>query len=155
MNDGLGTPKKRVIGWREWLALPELGIGRIKAKVDSGARSSSLHAVDVQRWENDGKDWVKFRVYPIQRSHGNPIEVSAPVLDFREVRSSSGEAETRPVIRTAVRLCGQQWPIDLSLTNRNEMGFRMLLGREAIRGRFLLDAGGSYLARKARKKGKK
>ncbi|MCA9786108.1 MAG: ATP-dependent zinc protease [Candidatus Cloacimonetes bacterium] len=134
-----------VIGWREWLALPDLGVGAIKAKVDTGARSSSLHAFDLQVFEREGASWVRFEIHPAQRSKDRAIEVEVPVLEFRRVRSSSGKAERRPVIKTTVELLGLRWPIELTLASRDKMGFRMLLGREAIRGHLLVDAGRSFL----------
>lgn len=136
---------KKTIGWREWLALPELGIEQIKAKIDTGARSSTLHALDIERFERDGVAMVRFRVYPVQRSQEGMMLVEAPVLDEREVRSSNGQVQVRIVIRTMMQLGDDQWPIDLTLTNRDIMGFRMLLGREAMRGRYLIDPGRSYV----------
>lgn len=133
-----------VIGWREWVALPELGISKVKAKIDTGARSSSLHAFDLHTFEKDGQSFVRFKVHPLQRSTKETIEVEAPVLEFRKVRSSSGHARSRPVIVTNVEVLGQSWPIELTLANRDEMGFRMLLGREAVRGRTLVDSQTSY-----------
>jgi hypothetical protein len=133
------------MGWREWLALPELQIPAIKAKVDTGARSSALHAFDLHRFTRDGQAMVQFKVHPQQRSTAHTVAVEAAVWDERMVRSSNGQAHPRPVIRTPVQLAGQQWWIDLTLTNRDAMGFRMLLGREAVRQRFWVDPGGSYL----------
>lgn len=133
-----------VIGWREWVGLPDLGVASIKAKVDSGARSSSLHAYALHQFERNGVTWVRFQVHPVQRSNAEAVDVEAEVLEFRSVRSSSGKAALRPVIITRVALLGIAWPIELTLASRDEMGFRMLLGREAIRGRFLVDAGKSY-----------
>ncbi len=133
-----------LIGWREWVALPKLGVERIKAKVDTGARSSSLHAFDLQPFRRRGRDWVRFLVHPQQRSAKGEIEVEAPVLEHRLIRSSNGKSSERPVIVTPLQLLGCTWPIELTLASRDEMGFRMLLGREAVRRRFLIDAGGSY-----------
>ncbi len=133
-----------IIGWREWVTLSDLGIEKIKAKIDTGARSSSLHAFDVKTLERDGQVFVRFKVHPIQRSTKETVEVEAPVLEFRKVRSSSGHVHLRPVIVTTVEVLGQSWPIELTLANRDAMGFRMLLGREAIRGRMLVDARVSY-----------
>jgi hypothetical protein len=135
----------RVIGWREWLALPELGIDRIKAKVDTGARSSALHAIRIEEFERDGDDWVRFRVHPRQRDTSETIQCEYPVHDRRSVRSSVGHEQHRIVIRPKVEMMGERFPIDLTLTNRDAMGFRMLLGREATRGRFLVDPGASFL----------
>lgn len=133
-----------VIGWREWVGLPDLGIKMIKVKVDSGARSSSLHAIDLKTFDRGGVQWVHFKVYPIQRSREEAVYVEAAVLEFRSVRSSSGIAKMRPVIITNIELLDESWPVELTLASRDEMGFRMLLGREAFRGRFLVDGGKSY-----------
>lgn len=152
------SDKKRlpVIGWREWIALPELGIKFIKAKIDTGARSSSLHAFDVELYELDDEQWARFNVQPVQRNDGWIITSTAPVIDMRSVRSSSGQSQIRPVVRTSARILGKPYDIELTLADRNEMGFRMLLGREAFRRRFLIDPGRSYLGGKPKKrKGKK
>jgi hypothetical protein len=133
-----------VLGWREWLSLPELGVKRIKAKVDTGARTSAIHAFDVDTYERDGDRRVRFTIHPIQRNDERIVEADAAVHDVREVRSSSGVATERIVIVTPIRLLGETWPIELTLANRDAMGFRMLLGREAIRGRMLVDPGTSY-----------
>lgn len=141
-----------IIGWREWVNLPELGIMSIKAKVDSGARSSSLHALRIEEFERDGEPWVRFQVHPVQRSRMDAISVEAKVLERRSVRSSSGQVGLRPVIVTPIELLGVRWPIELTLASRDEMGFRMLLGREAFRGRFLVDAGKSYYGGKPKER---
>jgi hypothetical protein len=143
-----------VIGWREWVGLPDLGIKSIKAKVDTGARSSSLHAFNLQEFERNGVKWVRFQVHLVQRKSSDVVEAVAMVLDFRSVRSSSGKATVRPVIVTNIELFGTIWPVELTLASRDEMGFRMLLGREAFRGRFLVDAGKSYYGGKPKRKKK-
>ena len=135
-----------VIGWREWVGLPDLGIKTIKVKVDTGARSSSLHAFNLRVFERDGVKWVRFQVHPVQRKSIRTVEVEVMVLEFRPVRSSSGAVTLRPVIVTNIELLGLTWPVELTLASRDEMGFRMLLGREAFRRRFLVDAGRSYYA---------
>ena len=146
----------QVIGWREWVALPKLAIPKVKAKIDTGARSSALHAVALQTFERDGKEWVRFKVHPFQRNTEDTIVTEAEVLEHRRVRSSSGHQTTRTVVMTEVEILGERWPIELTLTNRDEMGFRMLLGREAVRGRWLVDAGRSYYnGRPLRKRKKK
>lgn len=137
-----------VLGWREWVSLPELGILAIKPKIDTGAASSSIHAMHLKTFHRDGATWVRFDVHPEQRSSRVTVRVEAPVHEFRMVRSSSGHAAKRPVIVTPVEIAGQRWPIELTLANRDQMGFRMLLGRQALRGRFLVDAGRSYVASK-------
>ncbi|MEL7503671.1 MAG: ATP-dependent zinc protease [Cyanobacteria bacterium J06554_6] len=134
-----------VIGWREWLSLPELGITRIKAKIDTGARSSALHAFDIETFKRDGADFVRFWVHPDQRSRQGRVCAEAKLLDVRNIRNSGGQVQSRPLIQTIVMLGKRRWPIELSLTSRDEMGFRMLLGRQAVRHRFLVDSGKSYI----------
>ena len=150
-----GKPDLPTIGWREWVGLPDLGIKTIKAKVDTGARSSTLHAFDLQEFERDGEKWVRFKVHPVQRKSDETAEAEAKVLEFRSVRSSSGKAAVRPVIITNLELLGVTWAVELTLANRDEMGFRMLLGREAFRRRFLVDAGTSYYGGKPKRKKKR
>ncbi|MFN3189471.1 MAG: ATP-dependent zinc protease [Aureliella sp.] len=133
-----------VIGWREWVALPEFGIGRIKAKVDSGARSSALHVAELESFEKAGSEWVRFKIYPRQRRTQRVVVAEAPLLEYREVRSSNGKVAERPVITVDIVLGEERWNVELTLANRASMGFRMLLGREAFRGRFLVDAAASY-----------
>lgn len=133
-----------VIGWREWVKLPDLGISNIKAKVDTGARSSSLHAYDLHEFERESEKWIRFKVHPVQRKTHEVIEAEAKIFEYRSIRSSSGKASLRPVIITNVELLGIVWVVELTLANRDEMGFRMLLGREAFRQRFFVDAGKSY-----------
>lgn len=142
------------IGWREWVGLPDLGIQRIKAKVDTGARSSSLHAFDLEDFERDGEKWLRFSIHQVQRNSDKTVEAEAKVLEYRSVRSSSGKASIRPVIVTNVTLLGISWPVELTLANRDEMGFRMLLGREAFRKRFVVDAGNSYYGGKPKQQKK-
>ena len=143
-------PELPIIGWREWVELPDLGVRSIKAKVDTGARSSSLHAFDVQQFQVDGETWVEFKIHPVQRKATKEVTARAKILEFRSVRSSSGKVTLRPVIVTSIGLLGVVWPVELTLANRDEMGFRMLLGREAFRRRFLVDAGTSYRGGKPR-----
>lgn len=129
-----------VIGWREWVALPDLGIPALKAKVDTGARTSALHAFDVEV----RRTRVRFCVHPHQRDDEARVTTEAELVDERLVRNSSGQTELRPVVRTVVELGGQRFAAELTLTNRSLLGFRMLLGREALRRRFAVDPGGSY-----------
>jgi hypothetical protein len=133
-----------IMGWREWLELPDLGIRRVKAKVDTGARSSSLHAESIELFQVRGQVAVRFVVLPLQRSRLKAVACQMPLYDERYVKSSNGSRELRPVIRAAVAWGGQSWDVDITLTSRDLMGFRMLLGREAIRRRFLVDTGRSY-----------
>jgi hypothetical protein len=133
------------IGWREWVGLPDLGIRSVKAKVDSGARSSSLHAFRIEPFERGGESWVRFDVHPLQRTDRLAKRCEARILDRRQVRSSNGLVAERFVILTTLDWHGHQVPMELTLANRDAMGFRMLIGREAIRNRFLIDSGKSYL----------
>ena len=135
--------------------MPDLGIKAIKAKVDTGARSSSLHAFDLNIFEKSGDEWVRFSIHPVQRKSIRVVTAEAKILDFRSVRSSSGKATERPVILTNVDLLGVRYQVELTLANRDQMGFRMLLGREAFRSRFVVDAGRSYYGGKPKRRKKK
>lgn len=137
--------KRPAIGWREWAAFPSLGVNGIKAKVDTGARTSAIHAFDVTPITLDGKDYVRFDVHPIEGHRLPSITCEAPVLDHRVVKSSNGAEEHRYVVETLLRLGGKNWPIELTLANRDPMGFRLLIGRQAIRKRFVVDPARSYL----------
>lgn len=155
-EDRIGRRKAlQTIGWREWIRLPDFGVKSIKAKVDTGARSSSLHAFGMKHFEKDGEQWVRFEIHPNQRNGKGALKVEAKVFEYRNVKSSSGKVTLRPVILTHVELMGEVWPIELTLASRDEMGFRMLLGREAIRNRFLVDSGKSYYGGKRLVKRKK
>ena len=143
------------VGWREWIALPELGISAVKAKVDTGARSSALHAFGVREFSRDGISWVRFKVHPLQRNTKVTVAAEAELLEYRLVRSSTGHLQRRPVICTQMDLHGNSYTIELTLTNRDAMGFRMLIGRQAVRGRFLVDPGHSYKMGRIKKKKKK
>lgn len=136
--------ERRVIGWREWVELPDLLDMPIKAKIDSGARTSSLHSFGTRRFSEGGAPWVEFLLHPLQRQARPEIACRAAIKDERVVRSSNGEAEMRIVVETLARLGDTQWPIELTLAARDVMGFRMLLGREAIRRRFLIDPARSF-----------
>lgn len=136
---------KIIIGWREWLTLPDLGIQAIKAKIDTGARTSALHTFGLEPFEKDGMLKVKFGIHPLQRRKDIEVNCVADVIDRRRVTSSVGQSEMRYVIRTTVALGEFKWPIELTLTNRRSMRFRMLLGRAAISGLLLVDPAKSYL----------
>ncbi len=140
------TSRPRIsIGWREWVALPDWGVGHIKAKIDTGARTSALHAFDIEPFEQDGTAWARFAIHPWQDSSEDVVVVEAPLLGQRSVRSSSGTALSRPVVSTTMRLAEHDVPIEVTLTRRDEMGFRMLVGRRALRRRFVVDPARSYL----------
>lgn len=135
-----------IVGWREYLDLPDLGLTRIKAKVDTGARTSTLHALDIEHYEEDGRERVRFLVHPQHRSDDVEVVCSADVVDRRGVRSSIGHRQHRVVIATTLALSPELvWPIEVTLTSRSDMRFRMLLGRTALRGHMLVDPGRSYL----------
>ena len=137
--------KLKVIGWREWVSLPEFSIGPLKVKVDSGARTSALHATKIRYLENsDGETWVSF-VVTEQMNPPRTVRVRARFVEQRMVRSSSGQASLRPVIRTSIQLGEETWPLEITLVNRDPMGFRMLLGRQAIKGRFMIHPGRSFI----------
>lgn len=133
-----------VIGWREWVALPRLGVGAIKAKVDTGARSSSLHAWDIEVVPGSSPARLRFVLHPLEHDETLTVRAEALLVDARDVRSSNGDVERRPVVRTTLALGDSRFRIDLTLTRRDEMGFRMLLGRSAIRRRFIVDPGRSF-----------
>ena len=138
--------KPRAVGWREWVALPDFGVAAIKAKVDSGAASSSLHAFGMVRFTgDDGVDRVRFQIQPRQRSRTGRVTVEAEVVDERPVRNPGGRQEIRPVIRTSIQWADITWEAEINLTSRDEMGFRMLLGRKTVKNRFVIDPGRSYL----------
>jgi hypothetical protein len=142
----------KTLGWREWVGLPDLGIDQIKAKVDTGARTSALHAFDVELERNPDGDTVRFKIHPEQRDLDQVVQCSAPLLDEREVRDSGGHAEQRYVIETLMRIGPDLVTAEFTLTNRDSMGFRMLIGRTAMKGHYLVDPGRSYLLGKKKKK---
>jgi hypothetical protein len=133
------------IGWREWVSLPDLNVDAIKAKVDTGARTSALHAFRIEPFWREDEAWVRFELHPIQRSRAMKVMSEARVIGERSVRSSNGRVDRRYIIRTLLSLGDVTWPIELSLANRDEMGFRMLLGRTALRRRTVIEPGRSFL----------
>ena len=138
-------PPRPAIGWREWVALPDLGIEQIKAKIDTGARTSALHAFRVTPSQVDGVPHVRFFLHPVQHRRVPVVACEARVVDERTVTSSNGRTEHRYVIETQLRIGSLFWPIEITLTDRDQMGFRMLLGRQAVRRRVLVDPGRSFL----------
>ena len=144
-SPAIPAPGKAIIGWREWLGLPALGIPAVKAKVDTGARTSALHTFHTETYRRDGRLFVRFKVHPIQRRTNVVVTCTAAVLDRRTVSDSGGHRETRYVIETPVRLGKKEWTIELTLTDRDSMLFRMLLGRTAMGGRLIVDPEASYL----------
>lgn len=139
------------IGWNEWCALPELGINKIKAKIDTGAKTSAIHAFDIETYHNKNKKFVKFNVHPFQRREDTAIYCQAEVIDERHIMSSNGHIENRYVITTSILLGHQQWNIELTLSDRDPLRFRMLLGREALKGRVVIDPNRKLLQKSPKK----
>jgi len=140
------THSNTVAGWREWVNLPGINVPWVKAKLDTGAQSSALHADDIEEFVRaDGQEWVRFRVRPWQQSEKDDAVVECAIYDRRAVRSSSGHSEERIVILLDVVLCGTTVTAETTLTNREEMGFRMLVGREALSTGFLVDSAQSFV----------
>ena len=138
-----------VVGWREWVAFPEIGLPAIRAKVDTGAATSALHATHIERFTRDGAPWARFDVHPFFRKHHRmTVRCEAPVVDVREVRSSSGHSDERLVLgvtlRLGTRVDAPEWPIEITLADRRRMQFPMLLGREAMADRVAVDPGASF-----------
>jgi len=142
-------------GWREWVGLPDIGIRQIKAKVDTGARTSALHAFELRPYTEDGRNRIEFRIHPVQKDSDTVITCNADVLDTRTVTDSGGHKEDRYVIETTFRIGKHTWPIEITLTSRDDMMFRMLLGRTAIKHRAQVDPARSYLVGKKKKLKKK
>ncbi len=139
------------VGWREWARLPGSGVPWIKAKLDTGARTSALHAFAPEVYRKGRREWVRFSIHPWQGSDADAVEVTRPVLDRRRVRSSTGHVEERLVVPMRIRLAGTTIRAEVTLSRRDEMGFRMLIGREALRQGFLVDPSRSYVAGRPRR----
>lgn len=137
--------KLDTIGWREWLSLPELGIHKIKAKVDTGARTSALHAFALRPFKEGQRDRIQFDIHPLQHNQEVVITCTADIIDKRWVTDSGGHREERHVISTPVVLGNKTWPIEITLTERDTMLFRMLLGRSAIRSQFIVNPARSFI----------
>ena len=143
--------KKRVVGWREWVALPQIGVKSIKAKLDTGARSSALHAFNLRPLRQDGKLLVQFDVHPFQRNDDIYKTCVAEVVDYRWITNSGGGREKRFVIVTTLQMGRDAWPVEVTLTDRDQMGFRMLIGRTAMEPRLIIDPTKSYRLGRPRK----
>ncbi len=137
--------KIQSIGWRERVSFPEFGVIGVKAKIDSGAQTSSIHAFRPRYSQRDDGEWISFEIHPRRRSRKDAVRVSAKVKTHRWIRSSNGKRELRPVIETTMSLGGEEFKAELTLANRHLMAYRMILGRSAMRGRFVIDPGKSYL----------
>lgn len=133
-----------IVGWREMLCLPELSSHRIPAKIDTGARTSSLHATDIERFERNGQRWLRFQL-DIGEGQSEPVICEVPRADRRVITSSNGEAQERPIIKTMLQLGNQSFRAEFSLADRSDMRFPILVGRTALRKRFLVASGRSYL----------
>lgn len=143
---------KPILGWREWLGFPDLGITQIKAKVDTGARTSCLHAFFVEPFDRDSEEWVRFGIHPLQGNTEEEVICEALVRDKRLVRDSGGHQELRYVIQASVNIGLREHMIEVTLTDRDTMKFRALLGRTAIRGHYLVDSSRSYLQGKRKRR---
>lgn len=139
-----------IIGACEWVALPELGIARLRARVDTGAKSCALHASDIQVFERDGLDWIRFKVHLDHPAHSHDRQCECRLKDVRSVRSTSGKAEQRFTIRTPIIIGHSRWLVDITLTNREKMRYRMLLGRTAMENHALVYPARTFLQGKPR-----
>ena len=152
----MNTPSEILtIGWREWVSLPDLGIQQIKAKVDTGARTSALHAFELRPYSEYGRDRVEFRIHPLQKDVDTIVTCTADVVDTRVVTDSGGHKEERYVIETNLSIGKYLWPIEVTLTSRDDMLFRMLLGRTAIKNRAQVNPARSYLVGKKKRSRKR
>jgi len=154
VNNDLAKLPPTIIGWREWLSIPQLNIKEIKAKIDTGAKTSALHAFDIKFLKSGRKKLVSFKVHPQQRDSKKIIHAQAELIDKKLVKNSGGKITLRPVIVTQIKLGVLMWNIKLTLVNRDEMGFRMLLGRDAIKNILLVNPGKSFLIGKKKRKKK-
>lgn len=141
----MSREERQVLGWREWLALPDLGIPAIKAKIDTGARTSAIHAARVETVRRKGVELVRFHLHPVRSRPDIVVHGEAPILDRRIVSDSGGHREERVFVRTRLVAGGHEWPIEINLTDRETMLFPMLLGRTAMAGRVLVEPEHSYL----------
>ena len=146
--------EKNIIGWREWVSLPEINVDQIKCKVDTGAKTSALHAYFIEPFTKSGIEFVRFGMHPLQKTTDLEVICVSKVSDKRDVTDSGGHRENRYVINTPIKLGSHVWNIDITLTHRDTMLFRMLLGRDAIKNQFFVNPARSYLIGKKKKKKK-
>ena len=148
----MNTPSELLtLGWREWVSLPDIGIKQIKAKVDTGARTSALHAFELRPYSKRGRDCIEFCIHPIQKDFDTVVTCNADILDTRIITDSGGHKEERYVIETTLSIGNHAWPIEVTLTSRDDMLFRMLLGRTAIKNRAQVNPARSYLVGKKKR----
>lgn len=152
IQDRMMSRQLQNIGWQEWVELPELNVPAIKVKIDTGAKTSSLHAYDIRRVRQNRMDYVSFMIHPLQGKDKPEIPCCEPIIDVRNVMSSNGHIEERFVISTPIILGKRKWDIELTLSNRDPLRFRMLLGREALRDQVIIDPSKSLLVKKYKKK---
>lgn len=145
------THSSTITGWREWVSLPNVEVPWLKAKIDTGARSSALHAFNIAEFERDGASWVRFGIHPWQESEQDAVTVELPVHDRRTIRSSNGHSEQRLMVLLDIVLAGRAVSAEVTLTNRDVMDFRMLIGREALAQGFVVNPAASYLGGKPKK----
>jgi len=139
------SPPILIAGWREWAELPDLNISKIKVKLDTGAKTSSLHAFDLSTFTNKGEEWLRFDVHPIQDNDTIRRTCVCPIVDHRWITSSSGHSQKRFIIQTTLKIGEYSSLVEISLAKRDEMGFRMLIGRNALKKKALIDPGRSFL----------
>lgn len=153
-NTKLMKPVRKypVIGWREWVGLPALGIAKIKAKIDTGARTSALHAFSLKPFFENNQRKIQFEIHPLQHNNEEVITCIANIVDKRLVTDSGGHEEERYVIETPITIAGQTWSIEITLTERENMLFRMLLGRSALRKHFIINPARSFVSTRVRQK---
>ena len=148
----MNTPSEILtVGWREWVSLPDIGIKQIKAKVDTGARTSALHAFELRPYSEGSRDRIEFRIHPIQKDDDTIVTCNADIIDTRTVTDSGGHKEERYVIETTLCIGSHAWPIEITLTSRDDMMFRMLLGRTAIKNLAQVNPARSYLVGKKKR----
>lgn len=139
--------EKEVIGWREWVEIPGSKMRKIKAKVDTGARTSSIHAEDIRRFRRGSKRFIEFYVCPLPRSGRGRVKVTASFIEDRNVRSSTGESQKRPVVKMVLKIGHKIIHTEVTLAGRDRMAFPMLIGRQALKGNFIVDVSKSFHAK--------
>ncbi|MFN3233914.1 MAG: ATP-dependent zinc protease [Gammaproteobacteria bacterium] len=144
--------KHLLIGWQEWCSLPQLHLPAVKAKIDTGAQTSALHAFDIERFSFQDRDFVRFKVHPVQANRSIIRECTSELVDIRDVMSSNGHKEKRFVIKTLLQLGDKEWEIEITLSNRDPLRFRMLLGREALHGKVIIDPTKTSYQKKIKKR---